>query len=537
MVVRSENDAGAALLHLPPRSAAGASVPVPDGTVRVIPPRLAEPPQLIAAWENRVYLVFPPENGAGSGRQRRVLSLGAFQGPLGDRWSYDHEADGRLRPHPSLPGDRALLGVVGSERGLFAMLGEPRSTQLGSEASGYELLLLSGSGWASLALPPGVPASGVPTQLVALVRGVGLLMTGSDGATGLWVGRFKDRPDRGDQAAPANAGSSVDWAWRPLSFAPLRGSQAGARPPAGRLLSISGQLVFADRAGDGRLTISSVSEDGVRELADLTGVPAEYAVAPLDGSGRVAVLWSEPEASADAATTKARTARAGNAELREVSVLTGRVLYAGPALAGGPLSSQDFRFLALVMLGMMVIVLVFIVRPEAAAGEAVLPDDAALAEPSRRVVAAVIDFVPALLFTVRVFDMPASEMLTPAGLFGGAGPWPILTLLGVGFLHCTIGEWLIGRSLGKLLTGCEVVDVRAGRPPALAETGAAGGRERERRPRLWQAAVRNGVKWAVPPVPVLGLGEPSRRHRGDVLARTAVVVRLVPEDQTDEREG
>jgi len=42
---------------------------------------------------------------------------------------------------------------------------------------------------------------------------------------------------------------------------------------------------------------------------------------------------------------------------------------------------------------------------------------------------------------------------------------------------------------------------------------------------LWAAVLRNLVKWALPPLAAAGVSSPERRHRGDVVAGTVVVMR------------
>ena len=85
-----------------------------------------------------------------------------------------------------------------------------------------------------------------------------------------------------------------------------------------------------------------------------------------------------------------------------------------------------------------------------------------------------------------------------------------------GLVLGVMGEVLIGRSIGKLLTGCEVVDVRV--------TGSIS------HPQFWQALVRNVIKWVLAPAAMLGLMDAQGRHRGDSMSRTAVVVEEPDED-------
>jgi hypothetical protein len=49
------------------------------------------------------------------------------------------------------------------------------------------------------------------------------------------------------------------------------------------------------------------------------------------------------------------------------------------------------------------------------------------------------------------------------------------------------------------------------------------------KPSLWRAAVRNLVRWTLPPLAVAGLNGPDHRHRGDVAAGTVVVMPIEDE--------
>src|SRR5690606_31387250 len=102
--------------------------------------------------------------------------------------------------------------------------------------------------------------------------------------------------------------------------------------------------------------------------------------------------------------------------------------------------------------------------------------------------------------------------------------WTVLTLLGLGFVHCTLGEWLFGQSLGKALVGCEVVSVGVSRKVDGSVLPVAS------RVLLWQAAVRNLIRWGLPPRAWGGPSSPARRHRGDRWARATVVIRVEPQD-------
>jgi len=79
-------------------------------------------------------------------------------------------------------------------------------------------------------------------------------------------------------------------------------------------------------------------------------------------------------------------------------------------------------------------------------------------------------------------------------------------------VYGTVAESVFGTTAGKLLLGCRVARAAGVGGPRRVGAGAA--------------FVRNLVKWALPPVAALALLETSGRHRGDLLARAVVLVRV-----------
>jgi uncharacterized RDD family membrane protein YckC len=522
----------AAVIHLPPRGAGGepgAWRPgSADGTVRPAATDLTEMPEAMAAWGGRVYMVFsPPADQSVS--LRPVRSVTVKRSTLGgDVWSYDsQESGGRLAAPPALVGDGALAGFVGSPWGPVALL-RGREGADGSTGA-FTLRVLAGAEWRGVNLPPASAAGRAPgvgeggsdaarVGLVAMRDGVGLLAAGATGEGGVWIGR---EPDAGGMNAASNTGVVLKWTWRPLSLPALAGAQAGQRET---VLQVAGNLISVARGRDGTVRIRGIepgsnAAGGVLEIATIEGVPAEYSVAALDDVGRVAVLWSEPvkpkrSGGGVLGSTEPRPSEFER-QIREVSVYTGRVMYAGVAAVNNPVSAAQFRLLALALVGLMAVVLVVVIRPDTE-GSVVMPEGVSLADPGRRILAAGLDLFPALILAGRIFEYPLGDLLTPIGLMGGGTSWwVILTALGIVVLHCTLCEWRFGRSIGKFITGCAVVNVRR----RSGAVGVAG----DQRLRLWQAAARNLVKWLLPPVAALGVVSAERRHRGDTLAGTAVV--------------
>ena len=99
------------------------------------------------------------------------------------------------------------------------------------------------------------------------------------------------------------------------------------------------------------------------------------------------------------------------------------------------------------------------------------------------------------------------------------------TALAIAIPIASVMEAGFGRSPGKALLGIEVVRMSRGES---AFTGLVV------RPSLVMCLVRNAIKWIMPPVAMLGLLDPELRHRGDVLSRSAVVVKY--EDEVEDGE-
>jgi uncharacterized RDD family membrane protein YckC len=141
------------------------------------------------------------------------------------------------------------------------------------------------------------------------------------------------------------------------------------------------------------------------------------------------------------------------------------------------------------------------------------------AEGGRRGIAAMVDFGLGAAVSGWIFgiDPLAIAGLTPAAA-STADILPLLTAMAIGCGHSTLCEWLLGRSIGKALSGCRVIRV------VTASEATLGGPSVPGRPRLWQAIVRNLVRWGAPPITVFAMSDRLGRHPGDLAAGTVVVV-------------
>ena len=534
----ANSDDGVSLIHLPPRDLAEVAsahyTTVADGAIQVVT-QLERAPERLCAWERTVFLVFGSERVGEDRKQRRVLSVSASPNPIGKLWTYN--TVGRLHVCAALPGDGELIGVVGSEKGPVALIesgaGETNEGEL-------DLLVLHRGQWRSLDLARG-PDFGYDSEdteihLVGMPQGVGVLVLRRDGRGSLWHARFEElaesSPVQGDEEKSSEgsnqAGAEPSWfeiTWEQRAYS-FTGSDGRPVFPDGAVYWIRDSLIYA--AGDAvrALSIRVATEQSNREIARLFNVPRVFATAPIEQAGRLAILWPAVGGKDDQ--------KLGNGyEIREISVLTGRLMYEGAAHVEHPVSANEFRVLAFMLVVVMVVVLLFVLRSDEGQRAVHLPPDRALVEPGRRAVAGLIDVLPSAWIVGQIYGISITEVFGSLLFLGiGYDLAPLIMTLGLGFAHTTLGEWLFGRSLGKALMGCEVISVLAGHAP-----GASPIEDEAVKPRLWQAVVRNFVRWAIPPVAVLGMADLSRRHRGDVLARTAVVERVVSEPEVDSEGG
>ncbi len=525
------------VLHIPPRGVSGsAGGVVPDGAIARAA-TIDQAPEQIAAWDATVHLAFPPQLARPGERRRRVLSVTASRAVLGGAWEFD--AGARLNAAPSMPGTGPLLGFVGSPRGPTALLDEP-------EWGGLTLLALTKDEWRRVPLPGTenadgpVPSLAPPPILVASPRGPALFIRDRS-RPGVWTAEFPEGPAPRTPPGEGHAAGSEPsalapaegpaWTWRPLPF-----GEGEAASISGPVFQVRGRFVIADRSGPGSLTLWSPGQTGMLELARLDGLPTSYSIAPLEQTDRIVLICPErvdtPVPPGARPVGEGRESPAYEYHVREVSALTGRVLYAGKPTGTSPVSPAEFRILVLLLLGVTVAIMVFVLRPSGPGGRdvpLVLPARAALAEPGRRIAAAVLDLAPALLLASKVAGVPLGEMWSAEGLLGGGALVLLLDGLGLAFVHTVLCEWLFRRSLGKALAGCEAVQV------VLRQAGPDGVLQPEAvRPALWRAVVRNLVKWGLPPVALPGLASPDRRHLGDRASGMVVVVQASPEDPVAE---
>lgn len=414
---------------------------------------LDERPLALVGEGERLVMIFPARSVPDGGSVRRVRSVRVDGRGAGG--VYRFRPPGRGRAEAALSGSGVLIGAALTPDGPGALL-RPTTTK-----GPGRLLVLDESEWNERPLPEGLDENAgwefrntVGGALVADARG--------------------------------------SWVWDDSS-----GWRDAALPEMGEatLLTAGGRLVAARWSEDGGLALSLVQGGGEIPLTTLPSTPREQAVVGVGET--VCVYWFDEDEPLRLRATV-------------VSANTGEVLYEDFAGSPGPLEQQDLQFIALVAGSVLLIVILFLLRPEGdLQREPVLPEGAALAEAGARFLAAVIDALPAALVSALVWDVPLWAAVSPGlAIEEAAGLNPIFLTGLLYFVHSTLSEWLTGRTLGKSVTGCRTVD----------STGAP-------RLRFKQALVRNLFKAVFPPLTMLLMLDPWRRHPADQVGGTLVVAR------------
>lgn len=489
------------LFHVPPRVGAKGAA---DGTLR----RGGEVVQKPAAWCVRgrgLFMLFegdpPPPAFPGPPKPRQLLTIRAVRG---DDGTWETDPAGRPDVLPSLDGEGTLVEMVGSEVGIFVLRRVDDSLRL-------DMLNPDASDgrpkWTRvLGLAPQLQATDSRLAVAGYSEGL-LIAEGSEGAGKLW--------------AVNCAGNTPTWTVRALGEL---GAEA-VRSERGQIAVCAGQLVAARLDRDGTLHVASRPVDAMglpsvggawRELATQPGIGDQFSMGVLDEDERLAFLHAREFAGGKGPGPPETELR-----LLELGVRTGRVMYDGTIKLAPPISSADYVLLGMVMWTVLGMVIAGIVPPKE--GVVVIPEGTSIAEPMRRVIAGGIDFSLAMLAVSRIQGVPLGEVLTLPWWSSESGQLVVIQSLGALVVVSTVFECLLGRTPGKLVTGCEVLSTALKLEPGKKLT--------ESRPTLLKALLRNLLKWGLPPLGMLGVMDPSGRGRHDQYSRTGVIVRYVSEDE------
>lgn len=519
------------LLHVPPR---GAGAP---GGFLARSATLGARPEVLAAWGDEVFMVFPPQATPQGGVIRRVARMLALR-TVADTWVYYPDAGPEARP--SLSGDGLILGAAGTGVGPLVL----RRNDEGVVGD-----VLRPGGWTAVSLPDAVARAAGDALLWLACEASGptlvLQPAGASGAEAFRGALALTRTDAGEHVS-ATWGAGVP-------FPPLvRGSEGMGRggwiagPEAldpGTLLSVDGQWVLA-QASLSAVRLRLVRESGSAVLADVPCVGPLRAVAALDGLGRVLLAHADDGPAPARAPRSPPDSPGAGVRLWEVSAYSGRVLFEGTG-GGKLLAPWQMQAIMVVVGGVMIAVLLFVLRSESST-PVVLPPGFALASPAKRLVAALIDLALIVGAAAVLTRATPAELFAPALLKGSARAMlPVLGVLAAGMIYSTVLESVWGRTLGKRILGLRVFGIREATPGDASDAGSASPRRRGDyrvgdvmvgTPRVLPCLLRNAVRWGVPPLTVLVLLDANWRHPGDVMAGS-VVAEPADDDAADQAES
>lgn len=507
------------LTHVPPRSMPdGSARPNSQGLYRSVT-RLTEVPEALAAWDDAVYAVFTAHSdGPGEGKSRTVRTLKAQRFSDSDLWV--DQPSGRMDTLPSLPGAMKLAGFAADANGPVALLTDERKGEI-------RLLALSDGTWRTVELPEPL----VQTQrergfaridLFADAAGLYVMARQRDAWT-IWTGKVPSA-ERGD--VESDSALIVDWKMSRVSPIGVDAVDAGST-----VIRADSRWYAIVSAGAEVVEIFEVAPEFVRRAASIDGVGPVRAIVPVDGLARLVIVST----SRPVAATEPKIGSPGvGAKVVELSLLTGRVFYSGPAQPLDPLGSGEFRFIAVGLILAMGLILVLVLRADEPAGVH-LPEGFSFAEPGRRVVAAALDVAIVALLVPRLTGNSVLELFGPMVWLDGEAFETLMLVAVLGCLVGTVGETLFGRTPGKLLADCEVISIAPKKDGGKDKApGADAANEEIPRPSFAASLTRNAIKWFLFPVALLALMDGSGRHRGDQFAKAAVVV---PFDTEEELQG
>ena len=485
---------GGVLMHLPPRVTA-------DGTVvgeagQAWNARLLESvPRAVTGWDRRVYLIYRRDR-----QWLDVFSLDITRPVPGGAWLTDPAVGASAQPSLDL-GEAEYVDAAATETGLLVLASTASVPEAGQGR--WSLQQMRGRAWRPIDLPPVIATA----DRLWLVEGASppklLALTG----TSLVVWEWSE--DAESTSASAERGTRADGLWRPV---PVALSAEGDQERVAAVFASGADVNWAVRSPQGdSMRLQALRPDRAVTIATVPLDGAPVAVEPLDGGRRVVIGCEIVDPAAEGISKPIRSW-----QLVEVSMVTGRELFRGPPRLPGLEFGDGIRLLSLGMMAITGFVLFYLLRPSAGAAAIKLPKGWVLAPPGRRIFASLLDAWLVVGVVGVAFGVPFGDFVLVLPLFETAhGVAALSTVMVGGALYGTASEWMLGCTLGKAAARLRVVSVDPSRPTLG----------------LMRCGARNVFRWALAPWALLGLSARDFRHRGDVVASAAVVMR--PGDAAD----
>lgn len=378
-------------------------------------------------------------------------------------------------------GPRALPPIEGPGR-LVGIVNTPTPAVLIEHDGELRMLLLERGAWKQTRLPDDLEDDAALKLLP--ITGRPAILAHAPGSNEAWIHQYM--PGEEDT-------SPAEWNSRVLAF-----------PPDAERVVVVDDQIFAIARGESpdEVRIDAVRSESTITRARLSGVPGEFRVFGL--ANAIVLAWDASEGEA----TAPMIAAVG---------LDGRILRQGaPATIVGPVTAEDVQLLLLVLASIFLTAVIFIARPGSRYESTfTIPVNTALAPPSRRTLAAMIDLAPGLALGISL----ASGVLP----VWGAERWiegfvgVLLVLAVVTILHAGLSEAFTGRTLGKWICRCWTVSHNGGKPSLVQSFG------------------RNSAKILCPPLALLTVLAPYAPNPGSFATR--VVVKVPPESASEPGSG
>ncbi len=446
---------------------------------------LQELPEAMAAWTNRLWLIFAPKIGADQ-RDREAFTV-EVQPPAIGVYSFDPAE--RLSVVASLEGLGNLVGFVGMPQGPVALRVPTQRAGAGVQASEDSIAAepvlaepvleqLRGARWERLELPEDLPIGGRYRLAVGSAQGDVLLLLVAP---------------PGDRSRTVLHQRHAPGAWTPVEVpVDLRSVVAVTRCEAQVALLLQGVT-------PGGVEIAYLRPGSLVSLGEFAAPSGRWGLFGLSDGMRLVEQSTQ-----------------GGLRLRRIDPITGRLGSSEAMTSQGLLPLRTLHMPLLFAVAVTVLLLVLIFKPASQAVSPTLPATMAVLGLTPRLLALAIDLALGGAATIMLLGCTPAELLRlPMWTADIADAAPSLWLIGITIMHCTLGEIVAARSLGKALLGARVVAAQGVRPA------------------LGSILVRNAFKIIVlllPVLAVIGLLNHHLQGLGDLMARTLVVHKVSPKN-------
>lgn len=457
-----------------------------DGPLYRVVASLPREPRAIAAFDDRIWLVFPDHQKNVPPSREVYSTRTVFNEQLGLHLSVPPDL---LSPQASLDGHGVLSGFVGHPNGPIALLLPPQwvgtTVDAGSGSAASEptltaprLVQLTGGKWVDIELPEDFsPTPGVPVHL---------LVCGPDRQALLVLASDADDPSA---AAYHHRTAAGEWSTGSLDLSISRVLAAvghGERPT----------LLLRDSESQCSLHVIWPGSDAPPKLAlALNGFEAP--------AGRWTIQGLGPGYRLISASSK------GSLTIAAVDSLTGDVGKPQAMSKQTPSAGSMFQMPLLVVVAVTGLLLVILFRPREQV-EVKLPARHHVCPFGHRLLALMLDMVIPGVLTTLILRVPLVDLFRHPMLSASVDDvLPFLLMAGLTAAHKMVTEMTWGVSVGKAVIGARIVS-------------ADGSKLRAR-----STVLRNIVGWILLVIPVIGvlaLVNHFRQTIGDLAARAVIII-------------